>query len=61
MSKKTTAILLYIVAALFMIVAVVKMYREGFSEGVIWMCLGSSELCIASSIQRRDGKDKGEE
>ncbi len=54
----TSQILFYIAAALFFVVAIIHFIKDQNSSAVIWICLGSSLLCLGSSKALRDDASK---
>lgn len=57
-NKKKTAILYYLTSLLFYVVAATKFWTASGSTGVIWLCLGSTFLCLGASIQMKHKREK---
>lgn len=59
--EKTCAILYYISAVLFYVVAAINFFSDkDTSMGVVWLCLGSTMLCLGS-VWLNKSKKKNDE
>lgn len=64
--NRTTAVIYYVLAAVFYLVAVINFVDQTRKYGVIWLCLGSAWLCLGSVYLRKaqnedDHPDSGDE
>jgi len=60
MEKKNIGLLFYLASAVFNVLAIV-MFAGGGSMGPMWLCLGSSCLCLGTVFSRRAREGKEEE
>ncbi len=55
---KISAILYYVAALCWYIAAIICFTSESSRVGVIWLCLGSSMLCLGSASLNKYRKEK---
>jgi len=62
MNKKIEGKVLYLVSICFYIVALIHIISSDASDGVIWICLGSTFLCLgANAVNKANRKDNKNE
>lgn len=62
MKKKNIGLLLYLVSAVFNVIAIVSFAsKSGNSLGFVWLCLGSSFLCLGTAYNNKAKKEAEEE
>lgn len=62
MKKKSDFIMFYILGMVYYVLAIISFTGEqGAGNGAIWMCLGSSMVCIGSSLAAKSAKEKKDE
>lgn len=54
---KISSILFYIAAALFYLAAIVYLVGRDTSTGIVWLCLGSTFLCLGSAKRQKSQKN----
>jgi len=60
MEKKNIGLLFYLASAVFNVLAIV-MFAGDSGMGPMWLCLGSSCLCLGTVFSRRAREGKEEE
>ena len=60
MKKKNIGMLLYLVSAVFNVIAIVSLASRGNSMGALWLCLGSSFLCMGTAYNNKAKKEAEE-
>lgn len=62
MKKKYLGLLLYLVSAVFNVIAIV-IFASGNESGLggLWLCLGSTFLCLGTAYNNKAKKENGEE
>lgn len=55
--KKKVSIIYYFAAVCFYIAAIICFFNGNTSQGVIMLCLGSSQLCLGSVWLRKNKED----
>ena len=67
MNNRKISIIYYIASACFYIAAIISFLSHNTTQGVVMLCLGSSQLCLGavylnkSRKDENDKNDKGEE
>ena len=57
-TNKTVSILNYFSAVCFYIVSIINFVNKDNSTGVVYLCLGSTFLCLGSVCQNKDKENK---
>ncbi len=57
---KITPTLFYVVSAILNIVGIISLVGggENHTTGIVWICLGSTFLCLGSALRSRQNTDK---
>lgn len=62
MKKKNIGMILYLLSAVFNVIGIVS-FASGNESGLgfVWICLGSSLLCLGTAYNNKAKKEAGEE